>query len=265
MIHPTAVIHPKAQLDSTVVVGPYAVVDEHVVVGPHCHLGPHVYLTGHTTIGAHNRFHAGCVIGGVPQDLKYRDAPSRLRIGDHNVFRECFTANCSLGSEGATVVGSHNFLMAQGHIGHDAVLGNHIILANCSLIAGHVVVGDRAFLSGNVCVHQFVRVGTLSILQGGTCLTLDLPPFTVLHGVNRLCGLNVIGLRRAGYTSEQRLELKRLYHALFRSRKKLRAALADAQAEFTSEPARVLMEFVATAKRGLCHDQATGAYAGAED
>jgi UDP-N-acetylglucosamine acyltransferase len=263
MIHSTAVIHPKAQLDSTAIVGPYAVIDEAVSVGPHCIVGPHVHLTGHTTIGAYNHFHTGGVIGDAPQDLKYKDEPTCLRIGDHNVFREHVTANRANKLEEDTVIGSHNFLMANSHVGHNSVLGDYVILANGALLGGHVTVGDRAFISGNCCVHQFVRVGMLAIMQGGSAISKDLPPFCVARGDNGICGLNAVGLRRAGLTSEQRLELKRLYHLLFRSRLKLSDAVARARKEFTGEAARRLLDFVAATKRGLCAD--TGSRAAETD
>lgn len=254
MIHPTAIVHHKARLDSTVSVGPYAVIEEHVALGPGCRVGPHVYLTGHTTIGADNVFHAGCVIGDAPQDLKYKDAPTRLRIGEGNIFREHVTVHRANQLEEDTVIGSDNFLMAHCHVGHNAQLGNHVIIANGALIAGHVAVADRVFLSGNCLVHQFVRLGTLALMQGGSAISKDLPPYCVARGDNGICGLNIVGLRRAGFTSDQRLELKRLYHALFRSGQKLRAALEAARQEFTSEAAHVLLDFVASSQRGVCAD-----------
>jgi UDP-N-acetylglucosamine acyltransferase len=254
MIHPTAIIHRQAKLDATVNVGPYAVIDADVELGAHCVVGPHAYLTGVTTIGAHNRFHAGCVIGDAPQDLKYRDEPTRLRIGDHNVFREHFTVHRATKTDGETVIGSHNFLMANCHVGHNCQLGDHVIIANGALLGGHVMVQDRAFISGNCLIHQFVRVGTLALMQGGSAISMDLPPFTVAQGGNGICGLNTIGLRRAGFTAEQRLELKRLYQALFRSGQNLRTASAGAQKTFSSAPAKVLLDFVAGAKRGVCSD-----------
>jgi UDP-N-acetylglucosamine acyltransferase len=254
VIHPTASIHPKARLDSTVRVGPYAVIDEGVELGAHCVVGPHVYLTGLTTIGAHNSFHAGCVLGDAPQDLKYKGEPTRLRIGDHNVFREHFTVHRSNKPDAETIIGSHNFLMVNCHVGHNCQLGDHIIIANGALLAGHVEVGDHAFISGNCLMHQFCRVGTLALMQGGTAISQDLPPFTVAQRGNEICGLNVIGLRRAGFTAEQRLELKRIYHLLFRRGKNLRAAIEEAQKTFTSPAAKVLLDFVAGAKRGVCRD-----------
>jgi UDP-N-acetylglucosamine acyltransferase len=254
MIHPTAVVDSKARLDPTVRVGPYAVIDEGVELGAHCVIGPHVYLTGRTAIGAHNTFHAGCVIGDAPQDLKYRGEPTRLRIGDHNVFREHFTVQRANRPDTETVIGSHNFLMVNAHVGHNCIIGSHVIIANGALLAGHVEVGDRAFISGNCLIHQFCRVGTLALMQGGAAISQDLPPFTVAQRGNEICGLNVIGLRRAGFTAEQRLELKRLYHALFRSGENLGAAIASAQKNFTTPAAKVMLDFVAAAQRGVCSD-----------
>ncbi len=254
MIHPTAIIHPKAKLDTTVQVGPYAVIDRDVELGAQCIVGPHVYLTGLTVIGAHNRFHAGCVIGDAPQDLKYKDEPTRVKIGEHNVFREHVTVHRATKTDGETLVGSHNFLMANCHIGHNCEVGNHIIMANGALLGGHVTVQDRAFISGNCLVHQFVRVGMLAIMQGGSAISKDLPPFTIARGNNGICGLNAVGLRRAGHTTEQRLELRRLYHDLFRSGRNLRAALAAAQKKFNSPTAKIVLDFVTGSKRGVCSD-----------
>jgi len=254
MIHPTATIHPKAKLDATVRVGPYAVIDESVELGANCVVGPHVYLTGQTKIGANNSFHAGCVIGDAPQDLKYKGEPTRLRIGDHNTFREHVTVHRSTTLDGETVIGSNNFFMANCHVGHNCQLGNHIIIVNGALLAGHVTVHDRAFISGNCLIHQFTRIGTLAMMQGGAAIGQDLPPFTIATGINTICGLNIVGLRRAGFTSEQRLELKKVYHSLFRSGKNFRDALTEAQKNFASASARILLEFVANAKRGVCAD-----------
>jgi UDP-N-acetylglucosamine acyltransferase len=133
-------------------------------------------------------------------------------------------------------------------------VGNHVILANGALLGGHAVVQDRAFISGNCMVHQFARVGTLALMQGGAGISKDLPPFAIAFRENEMCGLNIIGLRRAGFSAEQRLELKKVYHLLFRSGRNLRTALAEAQAQFTSEGAQTLLNFVATAKRGVCAD-----------
>jgi len=253
-IHPTAVVHPEAQLDPTVSVGPYAIIDEHVVLGAHCMVGPHVHLTGWTVIGSHNHFHTGCVIGDAPQDVKYADAPTRLRIGDHNVFREHVTVHRSNAVEEESWLGSHNFLMALSHVGHNVRLGDHVVLANGALLGGHVEVQDRAFISGHCLVHQFVRVGRLALMQGGAGVSKDLPPYLVARGNNGICGLNTVGLRRAGFTPDQRVELKRLYHRLFRGGRPLRSAAQAARSEFSSAAARVLLDFVAASRRGICAD-----------
>jgi UDP-N-acetylglucosamine acyltransferase len=254
MIHPTAIVHRDAQLDPTVEVGPFAVIDAAVQIGPQCVIGPHVVIFGQTVIGARNRFHAGCVIGDAPQDLKYRGEPTRLRIGEGNVFREQVTVHRSNRPEDETLIGSNNYFMQHAHVAHNCRIGNHAIIAGGALLAGHVEVQDRAFVSGNCLVHQFCRVGTLALMQGGSAISKDLPPFTVAMGENTLCGLNLVGLRRAGFTPEQRLELKRLYHALFRSGQNLRAALAAARQTFSSPAARLLLDFIAESRRGVCAD-----------
>ncbi len=257
MIHPTAVVHPAAEVDGSARIGPYAVIDEGVVVGPDCVVGPHVYLTGRTTIGSGNRFHAGAVIGDAPQDLKYEGRPTRTRIGDDNVFREHVTVHRSTTEDEETVIGSRNFLMASSHVGHNCRVGDHVIIANGAMLGGYVSVEDRVFISGNCLAHQFVRIGTLALMQGGSAISKDLPPYTVARGDNGMCGLNVVGLRRAGVPAEQRTELKALYHRLFRSNQLLKQALETARAEFTSECARRLLDFVAEAKRGVCADTGT--------
>ena len=258
MIHSTAIIHPGAKVPHTASIGPYAVIDEHVELGEHCAVGPHAYLTGHLTMGSHNQFHAGCVIGDAPQDLKYKNEPTRLRLGSHNVFREHCTVQRSNKPDEDTVVGSNNFLMVNSHVGHNCLVGNHVIIANGALLAGHVTVQDRAFLSGNCLVHQFTRVGAYALMQGGCAIGKDLPPYCVARGVNGVCGLNIIGLRRAGFTLAERTELKRLYRLVFRSGMRLREAIENARKEFTNEKSRIFIEFIAASKRGLVADQGFG-------
>jgi len=252
VIHPTAIIHPKAQVDPTTRVGAYSVIDEGVQVGPNCILGPHVYLTGQTTIGIGNHFFAGCVIGEAPQDLKYQGAATRLRIGDRNVLREHVTVHRSTRVNEETLIGSDNLLMAHSHVAHNCRLGDQVIMANGALLGGFVSVEDRVFISGNCLVHQFVRVGTLALMQGGSAISKDLPPFTVARGDNSICGLNTVGLRRAGLDPGERLELKQLYHTLFRQGLSLSVALAAARKQFTSPHARIMLQFISGSKRGVC-------------
>jgi UDP-N-acetylglucosamine acyltransferase len=252
MIHPSAIISPGAQLDSSVEVGPFSVIDGQVSLGPGCRVGPHVYLTGRTAIGPDNVFHANCVIGDAPQDVKYKDEPTGLRIGAHNLFREGVTVHRSAKPGEETVIGSHNFLMANSHAGHNVRMGDRVIMANGALLGGHVDVEDGVFVSGNCLVHQFARIGTLALMRGGSATSLDVPPFTVVHGVNILCGLNTVGLRRAGFSDAERLELKRLYQKLFRADLILSQAVAEARKEFVSVSATRLLDFIAASKRGVC-------------
>jgi UDP-N-acetylglucosamine acyltransferase len=254
MIHSTAIIDPNAKLDPSCEVGPYAVIDANVRIGRACVIGPHVHLTGHTEIGANNRFYTGCVIGEAPQDLKYKNEPTRLRIGGGNVFREHVTIHRSAKLDEDTVIGSNNFLMANCHVGHNSRLADNIIIANGALVAGHVTIQDRVFISGNCMIHQFVTIGTLALMQGGAGVSKDLPPYTIARGNNGIAGLNTIGLRRAGLTAEDRLELKRAYHALFRSELPIRKAAEAAASEFTNPHARALIDFVRASKRGVCAD-----------
>ena len=253
-IHPTAVVGAGAKLGEGVTVGPYAVIDAQVSLGEGCVVGPHVHLTGHTTIGRENHFHAGAVIGDAPQDLKYDGEPTKLRIGDNNVFREHVTVHRSNKLEEDTVIGSGGLYMAHCHVGHNCILGDSVILANGALLGGHVEVADRVFISGNCLAHQFVRIGRMSLMQGGSGISKDLPPFTIARGDNGICGLNVVGLRRAGFNAEQRTELKQLYKLLFRSGMRMQDALSRAKVEFQSAPAVEMIEFVAATKRGICAD-----------
>ena len=252
MIHSTAIIHPGAQLHESVRVGPYSVIDEHVMVGAGCELAPHVHLTGHTTIGAENRFHTGCVIGDAPQDLKYGGEPTWLIIGDRNLFREHVTIHRSNSPDEDTRIGTKNFFMANSHVGHNSIIGNKVILANGVLIAGHAMIGDGAFIAGNAVVHQFCRVGTMAMMQGCAGVSLDLPPFTIVRGINGMCGLNSVGLKRAGFSAEERSQLKKAYHAIFLSDALLKDALEKARDEFTGVLAEQLTDFVATSQRGTC-------------
>lgn len=254
-IHPMAAVHPKARLHPSVEVAPFAVIDADVELGEGCRVGPHVHLTGRTLAGPGNVFAAGCVIGGAPQDLRFKGGPTRLVIGEGNVFREHVTIHCSNSPDEDTRIGSHNLFMAHAHVGHNSRIGNHVIVANGALIAGHVHVEDRAFISGNCVIHQFVRVGTLSLMQGGSGISKDLPPFCIARGDNGVCGLNVIGLRRAGVASETRLELRRLYRIIFRAGLTRREALEQATASARSDWGRAFVDFIRTSRRGLVADR----------
>ena len=254
MIHPTAVIHPNARIAAGVKVGPFSVVDGNVRLSEGSEIGPHVYLTGGTELGRNTRVHAGAVIGDLPQDLRFRGEATKVIIGENNVIREHVTIHRSNNPSEPTCIGSNCLLMAHSHVGHNATIGNSVIIANGALLAGHVTIADRVFISGNCMLHQFVRVGTLALMQGGAGISKDLPPFTIAKGNNRVAGLNTIGLRRAGLNSEERLELRRLYHLIFRSRLKFRDALSRARAEAASEYAKQLLDFLESGRKGFCAD-----------
>jgi len=250
-IHPSAVVHPEARLHPTVEVGPLAVIDGHVELGEGCQVGAMVHLTGHTTMGARNVFHTGCVIGGLPQDLKFKGGATRLRIGNDNVFREHVTVHRANSEAEDTVIESGGLFMAGAHIGHNSRVGERVIIANGALLGGHVVVEDRAFISGNCLIHQFVRVGSLALMQGGSAISKDLPPYCISRGDNSISGLNVIGLRRAGVSAEVRLELRRIFHALFRSRRSWAVSLEAAAQEVRSEWGRAMTDFMRDSRRGV--------------
>jgi UDP-N-acetylglucosamine acyltransferase len=252
MIHPTAIIHPGAKLGSNVSIGPYAIIDDKAEIGDECQIASHVVIYSGSKVGPRNKFHSGCVIGDSPQDLRFKGESTGVVMGADNVIREHVTIHRSNNPAEPTKIGSNNLLMAGSHLGHNAEIGNHLIIANGALLAGHVKVADQVFISGNCLVHQFVRIGRLALMQGGSAISKDLPPYTIARGDNKISGLNIIGLRRAGFSSEVRLELKRLYHALFRRNLRFHEAVENARAEFHSEAALALLDFVATSKRGIC-------------
>ena len=252
-IHPTALIGPQVELGAGVTIGPYAVIDGEVRLGEGCRLGPHVHLTGQVEIGDRNVFHAGCVIGDVPQDISFAGGKTKVVIGSDNTFREHVTVHRSNSEEEATRIGSGNLFMAGSHVGHNAVIGNRAILANSVLIGGHAVIGDRAVLGGNSGVHQFVRIGRLALLQGNSGLSNDLPPFFMACRINELAGLNVVGLKRAELASGTRLQLKKLYHLLFRRKLALSVAVQQASEEFTGVECREVLDFIRDSRRGVCY------------
>lgn len=251
MIHPTAIIHKKAQVDSSAEIGPYAVIDEHVKVGPKCRIGPHVHLTGFLTMGEGNVVHASAVLGDLPQDVAYQPCESFLKIGNHNVIRELVTMHRGTKPGSETIVGDHNFFMATSHVAHNCKIGNHVILSNCSLAAGYVELQDHAIVSGGVVLHQFIRVGQMAILRGQSRYSKDVPPYCVGDGTNGIVGLNIIGLRRAGLGPDGRKQLKRAFHALFLDAKPPLEAIKGYAGEITKE-IKELFEFIQSSKRGVC-------------
>ncbi len=211
-IHPTAVVAPGAELDASAIVGPYAVIGPHVRIGADTTIGSHAVVTGRTTLGRNNRIFQFASIGEIPQDKKYANEESELRIGDGNTIREFTTLNCGTGQDrNVTEVGHHNWIMAYVHIAHDCVIGDHVTFANGATLAGHVQVEDYATLGGFTLVHQFCRIGRYAFSGMGCALNRDLPPFVMAVGnPARPSGINREGLRRAEFP---RATLDNLHHA----------------------------------------------------
>jgi UDP-N-acetylglucosamine acyltransferase len=229
------------------------VVEDAVVVGEGTEIRAHAVLKRYTTLGRRNVVHEGAVLGGEPQDVAFTGEASRLVIGDRNRIREGVTIHRSTRPGGATVVGSDCFLMACAHVAHDDVLGDHVVLANNVALAGHVTVGERAFLSGGVVVHQFCRVGRLAMVGGNSKVVQDCLPFLITDGVPaRARGVNVVGLRRAGFTSSQVRTLREAYRILLGAG--LPVAEATARLRALGDPlADELAEFASTSPRGFHH------------
>ena len=226
-IHPTAIISPDATLAEGVEVGPYS------IIGPDCHIGkdtiigPHVVIESHTDIGEGCRISQFASLGGAPQDLKYRGEATRVVIGNHNTIREYVTINRATTADiGITRIGNHNLLMTYCHVAHNCQLGNHIVMANAANLAGHIHVEDFAIIGGLSGVHQFTRIGAHCIIGGASAVTKDVPPFVMASGnFAKLFGLNMIGLKRRGFTEETLQALKKAYRIVFRSSMLLSAAI----------------------------------------
>jgi len=253
-IHPSATIHPNAELAEGVSIGPYVVIGEHVCLGTGTVVRPHAVIEGWTNIGQSCDIGVGAVLGGPPQDLKYRGQRSFLRVGDHTCIREYVTVHRSAEEDGVTSIGAHDFLMAYTHVAHDCHLGDHVIMVNYAGLSGYVEVEDRAFISGHNAVHQFVRIGYLAMVSGASRVVKDIPPFMIAEGnPTRIRGLNVVGMRRLGLPPQVRGELRRAYRLLYRTGFNTSQALDGLRQEGLSSPeVRRLITFVEGAKRGIC-------------
>ncbi|MFQ5949330.1 MAG: acyl-ACP--UDP-N-acetylglucosamine O-acyltransferase [Nitrospiria bacterium] len=254
-VHPSAIVHPKAQLDSTVEVGPFSVIGEHVQVEKGTKIGAHVVIDGWTRIGENCLFFPFSSIGMGPQDLKYKGGETRLRIGRENTIREYVTLN--RGTEeggGETVIGDKNFFMAYVHVAHDCFIGNEVVMANAATLGGHITIGDHAILGGLVGVHQFVKIGSYAIVGGCSAVAQDVPPFVSVAGNRaKLYGLNLVGLKRHGFTKKRIDALKGAYSLLFRSRLTMREAIKQARNKWGDIPdVEALVSFVENAERGIC-------------
>jgi UDP-N-acetylglucosamine acyltransferase len=253
-IHPTAVVSPRAILGQDVTIGPHAVIEEDVTLGGGCVIGPHAVIMRYATLGQACRVHAGAVIGDSPQDLAFGGGRSYVKIGDRCVIREKVTIHRGTQPESETRIGDDCFLMACCHVGHNVRLGNGVIVVNAVLLGGYVEVGDRAFLGGQCLVHQFTRIGKLAMLAGASGVQMDVPPFCMTRSMatNTVAKINLVGLRRAGFTTEECRELRRAFDVLYCSGLTVPSALAELERSFDSPHVRELCDFLRAAKRGIC-------------
>jgi UDP-N-acetylglucosamine acyltransferase len=254
VIHPTAVVHPRAHIGQGVEVGPYAVIDEHVRIDDGTRIGPHAVITGHTEIGRNNHIFQFASLGTQPQDKKYAGEPTRLVIGDDNTIREFCTFNTgTIQDRGETSIGNDNWIMAYVHIAHDCVIGDHTILANNTSMAGHVEVGDYTIMGGFTLVHQFCKLGVHCFTSFASGISQDVPPYVTVAGHRaQPYGINSEGLRRRGFNTDAIAAIKRAYKILYRSGLGLDEAKQQLD-ELASEQAevRIMLDFVANSQRGI--------------
>jgi UDP-N-acetylglucosamine acyltransferase len=248
-IHPDAVIGPRTRI------GEFCIVESDVEIGADCLLEPYVYVKRWTTLGDRNEISAGTVLGTDPLDKNFSGERSYLRIGSGNKIREHYTISRGTAPESITEIGDDNYIMTSGHIAHNCKLGSNIVVASCALLAGYVEVEDQAFISGGVVVHQFSKIGRLAMIGGNTRVNSDVPPFFMYAGFNvEAKGLNVVGLKRAGYKASDVAVLKKAYQLLYRSGLKLEEALARIESEIPNPETLHLVAFVRRSERGICRE-----------
>lgn len=252
-IHPTAVIDPKVEIDSNVEIGPYVVIDGAVTIKRGTRVMAHAYLTGWTEIGEDNEIHPGAVLGAAPQDKAYKGQESYLRVGDRNIFREYVQVHRGTAAGSATVIGNDNFLMATSHVGHNCKVGDGVIFANGAMLGGHVEVGNSVFLSGNCVVHQFVRIGDYALMRGLSGTSRDVPPYAIIDWQHTVRGVNVVGLKRAGFDETRIRAIRAAFRILFRPGRNLAIALKEVeQSTRASDDVTALLDFIKASKRGVC-------------
>lgn len=253
-IHPTALVDKAAELAPGVSVGPYAIIEGRVVIGPDTRIGPHVVIKEFTSIGARCRIFQFASLGEIPQDLKFQGEESQLIIGDDNTIREFATMHRgTAGGGGVTRVGHGNLFMAYTHVAHDCVVGDGVIMSNAATLGGHIVVEDKAIIGGLAAVHQFSRIGRHAFVGGASAVARDVPPYTMAFGNRaKLVGLNLVGLKRAGFSDATLQALKQAYEILFLSSLNMKEAVQRVREELPPVPeVQHLLEFVESTERGL--------------
>lgn len=257
-IHPTAVVSQSAKLGKDVTIGPFCVIEGDAVLGDGCRLAAHVTIKDGTTLGPKNVVHEHAVLGGEPQYVNARGPFGRTEIGASNIFRESVTIHCGLKEGRTTRVGDGNYLMAGAHVAHDCIVGSHNIIANNALLGGHVTLGNHAYVSAAVAVHQFCRIGSYAMVGGQSHVNKDVPPYVTLDGLtSRVVGLNLIGLKRKGFSPEEIAQLKSAYRVIYRRGLTWSEVLAALEMQFTSGPAAAFREFFAGGQRGFMPERRT--------
>jgi UDP-N-acetylglucosamine acyltransferase len=255
MIHPTAIIDPKAEISEGVEIGPYSVIEKNVLIGEGTKIGPHVVIREGTYIGKQCQISQFASIGEAPQSVGYKGEKTFLQIGDHNIIREFVTLHRgTIKGGGKTVIGNENFLMAYSHVAHDCQIGNQVVMANGATLAGHILIEDFAIIGGLSAIHQFCRVGTYAIIGGITGVLMDIPPYTKAQGDRaKLFGLNTIGLKRANFSEETLKALKKAYRIIFRSSLTLEKAMKRVVEDEISQTPEVqhFLQFIQCSKRGI--------------
>jgi len=250
-IHPTAVVDPSARIDPSAVIGPYAIIGPETVIGAGTSVGAHAVVE-HATIGKDNRLFAGCYVGVAPQDLKYAGEKTRLVMGDKNTVRECATLNRGTAAHGETKIGSHCLFMAYSHVAHDCQIGSGVILVNSVAVAGHVTIGDFTVVGGLAAIHQYLTIGKYCMLGGGSMLNKDVPHFCTCQGYPaNLRGLNMLGMRRAGFSREAMSAVKDAYKTLFLSGLRLEEAVAKLRDAGPGKEVSEMLTFIENSKRGV--------------
>jgi UDP-N-acetylglucosamine acyltransferase len=251
-IDPSAQIGPGVELAPEVEVGPGVIIEGPSRIGPGTRILARAYIGPYTTIGTHNLIGFGAIVGYEPQDYAFKGEESYTIIGDHNRIREYVTIHRGTTPGSATRLGNHNFLMALSHMAHNSSVGNHVVVVNGALVGGYVEVADRAFISANCLLHQFIRVGTLAIMRGGSRASRDIPPYSVIDDTHTVMGVNLVGLKRAGMTAPNLAALRQAFRILFFRRGNLKVAMAQVEQEVPLTPEVThLLEFIRASKRGV--------------
>lgn len=252
-ISPLAIVDPEAQIGQNTQIDPFAVIYKDVIIGDNCHIFPHTVIFGGARIGNNCHIFPGAVIAGIPQDLKFKGEITTAEIGNNTTIRECATINRGTASKGKTIIGENCLIMAYSHIAHDCILNNHIIIGNASQIAGEVKIDDFAIVSGGTLIHQFSRISKHVMIQGGSRVGKDIPPYTLIgRDPITYCGINIVGLRRRGFTNQQVFLIQDIYRTLYTRGLNNTEALKAIETEYDpSEERDLILNFIKSSERGI--------------